>query len=41
MFASDYPHFDWDDPSGFLSRLDGGLRDRLMRTNAIELYDSR
>jgi predicted TIM-barrel fold metal-dependent hydrolase len=38
VFASDYPHFDWDEPAGFLSELDEALRARMLSGNARELY---
>ncbi len=38
VFASDYPHWDWDEPSGFLPGIDKTLRTRIMAENAAELY---
>jgi len=38
VFASDYPHWDWDEPSTFLAGHDPGLRQRVMVENARELY---
>ena len=40
MFSSDYPHFDYDEPSRTLPRgLDDHTRSRVMAENARELYD--
>lgn len=41
VFASDYPHWDWDEPSGFLKGFDPALRSRIMYENATKLYGSR
>jgi predicted TIM-barrel fold metal-dependent hydrolase len=38
LFASDYPHWDWDEPRNFLTGIDPILRDRIMGGNAVELY---
>ncbi len=38
MFASDYPHWDWDEPSTFLSGFDETLRRRVMYENARDFY---
>lgn len=38
MFATDYPHHDADDPRWIGPRLPEGMRDRIMRRNAQELY---
>ena len=38
VFASDYPHWDWDEPASFLLGEDQDLRDRIMFRNAAELY---
>jgi len=38
MFSSDYPHHDTDDPDWVLGHLPPRLRDRIMRTNAMEFY---
>lgn len=38
VFASDYPHWDWDEPSTFLAGHDAGLRQKVMVENARELY---
>lgn len=38
VYASDYPHWDWDEPATFLSGVDEGLRKRIMVENAQALY---
>ena len=38
VFASDYPHWDWDEPSTFLLGEDPELRDRVLFQNAAEMY---
>ncbi|MDP6154101.1 MAG: amidohydrolase family protein [Phycisphaeraceae bacterium] len=39
MFASDYPHWDFDSPTRALpSIIKGDLRDRIMHRNAVEFY---
>jgi uncharacterized protein len=38
VFASDYPHWDWDEPSTFLQGHDPALRQRVMVDNARALY---
>ena len=38
VFASDYPHWDWEEPSGFMRGLDPTLRGRVMYETAAELY---
>ncbi|MEX1018939.1 MAG: amidohydrolase family protein [Litorilinea sp.] len=38
LFASDYPHWDWDEPSTFLANFDAGLRRKIMRENALAFY---
>lgn len=38
MFSSDYPHYDYDDPSFIRSRLPVEWRERILGLNAIELY---
>ena len=38
VFASDYPHWDWDEPSTFLRGFEQTFRDRVMYENALELY---
>mgnify|MGYP003636426456 CR=1 FL=1 len=38
VFASDYPHWDWDEPSAFLSGYDEVYRRKIMVDNARELY---
>lgn len=41
VFASDYPHWDWDEPSTFLTGVDPALRQKVMYGNAKELYGAR
>ncbi len=38
VFASDYPHWDWDEPSGLLPGFDDNLRAKIFGTNAREMY---
>lgn len=38
VFASDYPHWDWDEPSTFLKGYDAAFRQRIMVDNARQLY---
>jgi predicted TIM-barrel fold metal-dependent hydrolase len=38
VFASDYPHWDWDEPSNFLAGFDPAYRQRILVDNARELY---
>ena len=38
VFASDYPHWDWDEPSTFLLGQPAALRERVMFRNAAEMY---
>jgi predicted TIM-barrel fold metal-dependent hydrolase len=38
MFASDYPHWDWDDPAQTFNRVDAGLRSRIMSKNARDTF---
>jgi hypothetical protein len=38
VFASDYPHWDWDEPSTLLASFDPDLRRRVMVENAQALY---
>jgi predicted TIM-barrel fold metal-dependent hydrolase len=40
-FASDYPHWDFDDPKFMLNRLPAGWRDAVLHDNAASLYGSR
>jgi predicted TIM-barrel fold metal-dependent hydrolase len=41
LFASDYPHWDFDDPGFMLGRLPRAWRERVLHENAAELYGSR
>ena len=38
VYASDYPHWDWDEPATFLSGVDEDLRRRILVENAKALY---
>lgn len=38
MFASDYPHYDYDDPQWILPRLPKPARDRIMFENACDFF---
>ena len=38
VFASDYPHWDWDVPTNFLTGFDPAFRQKIMADNARELY---
>jgi hypothetical protein len=40
-FASDYPHWDFDEPGFMLGRLPAPWRERVLRRNALELYGAR
>jgi uncharacterized protein len=40
-FASDYPHWDFDDPGFMLKRLPESWRDKVLHENAAELYGER
>ncbi len=40
-FASDYPHWDFDDPSFMLRRLPEAWRDKVLHENAAALYGER
>jgi predicted TIM-barrel fold metal-dependent hydrolase len=40
-FASDYPHWDFDDPSAVMARLPREWRQRVMHDNAAELFGAR
>jgi predicted TIM-barrel fold metal-dependent hydrolase len=40
-FASDYPHWDFDDPAFMLNRLPEAWRERVLHDNAAELYGAR
>lgn len=39
LFATDYPHWDYDDPAQVIRRLPKDIRDRVLFGNAIELFD--
>ena len=38
VFASDYPHWDWDEPSTFMAGFDPDFRRRVMYETARDLY---
>lgn len=38
LFSSDYPHYDFDNPSWVMPRLGRERRDRILAGNAIDLY---
>jgi predicted TIM-barrel fold metal-dependent hydrolase len=38
VYASDYPHWDWDEPSTFLAGFEDSFRQRVMVDNARALY---
>ena len=38
LFASDYPHWDWDEPSTFLAGFDKQYRRKIMYENGKEFY---
>ena len=38
VYASDYPHWDWDEPTAILAGFDPHLRRRVLVENASELY---
>ena len=40
-FSSDYPHWDFDDPTQLARRLPAEWRDAVMHGNAAELYGAR
>jgi uncharacterized protein len=39
LFATDYPHWDFDDPSFVMRQVPKGAGDRVFAENAIEFYD--
>lgn len=41
VFASDYPHWDWDEPSTFLAGFDKEYRQKIMTDNARDHYATR
>jgi predicted TIM-barrel fold metal-dependent hydrolase len=41
VFASDYPHWDFDDPATMLRRLPADWREPVMHDNAVALYGER
>ena len=41
VFASDYPHWDWDEPSATFTGLDEPLRRRIFYQTALETYGAK
>jgi predicted TIM-barrel fold metal-dependent hydrolase len=41
LFSSDYPHWDSDDPNHVLRYVDGPLRARILRANAIQTFGAK
>ena len=41
VYASDYPHWDWDDPTTVLPGISSELKRRVFVENACELYAHR
>lgn len=41
VYASDYPHWDWDEPRVVTDGMDDRLKDRVLFENAQELYGQR
>ena len=41
LFTSDYPHWDMDSPATVFTKIDGALRQRILRDNAIETFGPR
>ena len=41
LFASDYPHWDFDEPEFMLKRLPPAWRDKVMHANAADFYGAR
>lgn len=41
LFSTDYPHWDFDDPTRALRGLPANVRERVFATNALELYGDR
>jgi len=41
MFSSDYPHWDFDDPTRALNAFPAAIRDRVRGRTAMELYGDR
>jgi predicted TIM-barrel fold metal-dependent hydrolase len=39
MFATDYPHWDYDDPKRALARLSDSAMRKISHQNAAELYN--
>ena len=38
MFASDYPHWDWDNPRQTLTQLPSDMRQRIFVDNALDAF---
>ena len=41
MFASDFPHWDLDDPAAVIARLPESWRQRVLHDNALDFYAQR
>ena len=41
LFATDYPHWDFDNPQAALKHVPAGLRERIFVSNALDLYGDR
>ncbi|MCZ6636031.1 MAG: amidohydrolase family protein [bacterium] len=41
VYASDYPHWDWDEPRAVIAGMDDRLKDRVLFETAKELYGRR
>jgi predicted TIM-barrel fold metal-dependent hydrolase len=39
LFATDYPHWDYDDPAQVIRRLPKAIQQRVLCDNAIELFN--
>jgi len=39
MFSTDYPHWDFDDPTRVARQFPADIRERVLRDNALDLYN--